>query len=419
MEEDEIKKQAQKDAKELWENELEKPFLEKINESLLLMMKNIDSQFLAYEKKFNSIIKGIEKNSMNNSSQNSVQKSSLSSSIISDNNPNKIDIEKITKPYTKLTLLDDVNPLINLIIQCLCNIKTFMAYYFNPNKEEKILRKFRNNPNNLYLGPGYLNLLKKVWEDLKEEYSPREIHNILKGLMKDDYKSNNSGHIMKFIIDQLYSELNNDNDLLINLDNFKDSSYLPKNKILNTAYPFIKTKKTCLSCGKIVDNYFSVSPVINIYLDESNDESTKFFNLENDLNKLLIERGKEQILVDCQTCKKQQDIMVSKSVKEASEITIFYIDRKNDPNHEISLFYSHSMNLCMDSSNTKFDLITVIKDLPFNSDGSLSHIAYIRSLINHKWYSYDNKEIKLLQDENEVLDGKYVSLLIYSPPKSN
>lgn len=419
MEEDEIKEQAKKDAKDLWEKELEMPFIEKINESLLLMMKNIDSQFLAYEKKFNSIIKGIDKNAIDNSSQNSVQKPSLSSSNISNNNnPNKINIKDITKPYTKLTFFSDENPLINLIIQCLCNIKTFMAYYFNPDKEEKILRKFKNNPNDLFLGPAYLNLLKKVWEDQKEEYSAIEIHNVLKGLMKDDYNSNNSGHIMKFIIKQLYSELNDDNDQVINLDNFTNSTYLPKNKILYAAYPYIQTKKSCLTCRNIVQNYFSVSPVINIYLDENNGESTKF-NLENDLNKLLIERGEEQILDDCQICKKQQNIMVTKSVKEASEITIFYIDRKNDPNHKISLSYSHSMNLSMNSSKTKFDLITVIKDLPFNSDGSLSYIAYIRSLINHKWYSYDNKEIKLLQDENEVLDDKYASLLIYSPPKHN
>ena len=405
MEIEEVRQKAREDAENLWKNELESLFSEKINESLLDLMKNIDSKFINYEKQLNASIKESNKNSMLDSSSN-----------ISNNqvlNPKKIDITKINKMYVKLILSDDINPLINLIIQCLTNIKTFCAYYLNPQREEKILSKSRKNPNGFYLGPAYLKLLKDIWGDQRGEYSPIEIHNILKKLMENDYNSNNSGSIMKFILNQLYLELNLDNNQLINLENVKDLNNLPNNKILNASYSYIGTKKFCLFCKKTFDKYYIVSPVINIYLDANNGKSNKF-NLENNLNELLIERGKGKIIDNCFICNRQQDINIIKYISTPSEITIFYIDRKNDPNHNISLSYGFSMIL----SKIEYKLITVIKCLPSYKDVSCPYIAYIRSFNNHNWYSYDNKNIKLCNNENEILEDKYASLLIYSPPKS-
>ena len=378
MEEEEIRKQAKEDAENLWKNELESSFLEKINESLLEIMRNIDSKFSDFEKIFNPYL-----------------------------NFKRVDIREINKMYVKLILLNDANPLINLIIQCLTNIKTFCAYYLNPGKEEKILTKSKKNPSDAYLGPAYLQLLKDIWGNQREEYSPTEIHTKLKELMKNNYNSNNSAFIMKFILNQLYFELNLDNSQAIKLEKVedKDLKCLPNNKILNASYSFIKTKKICLFCQKTVDNYYIVSPVINIYLDANNGKSNKY-SLENNLNDLLIEKGKDY----CIHCKRQQDINIFKYINTSKEITIFYIDRKIDPNHNISLSYGYSMKLC----NEQYKLITVIKDLPSNNIISGSYIAYIRSFFNHNWYSYDNKDIKICNNGNEIIDDKYASLLIYS-----
>ena len=417
MEIEEVRQKAREDAENLWKNELESLFSEKINESLLDLMKNIDSKFINYEKQLNASIKESNKNSMLESSSSQIPNKSISSSNISNNrvlNSQKIDITKINKMYVKLILSDDINPLINLIIQCLTNIKTFCAYYLNPQKEEKILSKSRKNPNGFYLGPAYLKLLKDIWGDQRGEYSPKEIHNILKKLMENDYNSNNSGCIMKFILNQLYLELNLDNNQLINLEHVKDLKNLPNNKILIASYPYIRTKKYCLSCKNLLDKYYIVSPVINIYLDANYGKSNKF-NLENNLNDLLIERGKGKIIDNCFKCNRQQDIQIIKYISTPSEITIFHIDRKNDPNHNISLSYGFSMKL----SEKEYKLITVIKCLPSYKDVSCPYIAYIRSFNNHNWYSYDNKDIKLCNNENEILEDKYASLLIYSPRKSN
>ena len=416
MEKEEVIQQARKDAENLWKNELERLFSEKINESLLDLMKNIDSKFIDYEKKLNVSIKENNNNSMLNSSPSQNTNQSLLSSNISNNpilNSKKIDLNKINKMYVKINLLKDTNPLINLIIQCLTNIKTFCAYYVNPKKEEKILSKSKQNPNGVYFGPSYLKLLIDIWGNQRGEYSPIEIHKVLKELMRNNYNSNNSGFIMKFILDKLFWELNPDNNQQINLEYVKNVDNLPNNKILNASYSYISAKKICVSCHNI-DKYYIVSPVINIYLDANNGKSNNF-NLENNLNELLIERGKEKIIDNCIVCKSQQEFNIIKYFNTPSEIIIYYIDRKYDPNHNISLSYGFSMMF----KDKKYRLVTVIKDLPSNKDDSCSYIAYIRSFSNHNWYSYDNRDIKLCNNGNEISDDKYASLLIYARSGSN
>jgi hypothetical protein len=336
-------------------------------------MRNIDSKFSDYEKRDNPYL-----------------------------NNQRVNIREVKKMYVKLILLNDANPLINLIIQCLTNIKTFCAYYVNPEKEEKILSKSNKNPYDTYLGPEYLQLLKDIWGDQRKEYFPTEIHKKLKELMKNNYNSNNSAFIMEFILNQLYFELNLDNSQAIKLEKVedKDLKCLPNNKILNASYSFIKTKKICLFCQKTVDDYYIVSPVVNIYLDANNGKSNKY-SLENNLNELLIERNVRNVDY-CIQCKRQQNINIFKYINQSKEIIIFHIDRKNDPNHNISLSYGYSMKLL----NEQYKLITVIKDLPSNNVISCSYIAYIRSFSNHNWYSYDNKDIKICNNGNEIIDDK-------------
>lgn len=402
-EDEEVREQARKDAEYLWKNELESSFKEKFNESLLETMKKIDFELMKYDKKINAILKGIEQKPIDKKHE-----------VIL--NPIKIDLREVkkTKTYVKLNLLNDANPLINLVIQSLSNIQTFNAYYLNPQKEGKILSKSKANPNGVFLGPSYLKLLKDMWGDQKEDYFPSDFHEALKALMRNDYQSNNSGYIMEFMLNQLYLELNLDNNLHINLNYFKDNDQLPNNKIFNSSYTLIKTKKFCSFCKNLVEKYLSASPVINIFLDENNGKSNQF-NLENNLKELLIERGKDRIFDNCPSCITHQENFVSKYIYETSEIVVFHIDRKNDPNHRISLSYGQIMKIL----GKEYKLITVIQDLTLNYDGSCLYMAYIRSFCNQKWFSYDNKNIKLNNNENELFDDRNTSLLIYSLPNSN
>ena len=46
---------------------------------------------------------------------------------------------------------------------------------------------------------------------------------------------------------------------------------------------------------------------------------------------------------------------------------------------------------------------------PFN------FIAYCKNFINNNWYSYNNEQIKLVQDyKNQIFDEKNTHLLIYA-----
>ena len=76
----------------------------------------------------------------------------------------------------------------------------------NPDKEKKILQKSKNNPHGDYLGPSFLKLLDYLWKSNQNEYSPNEIHNSLKKIMKI-YNLDDAGLIIKNILNQLNEEL--------------------------------------------------------------------------------------------------------------------------------------------------------------------------------------------------------------------
>ena len=81
----------------------------------------------------------------------------------------EINLKEIKNPLLiNLFYVDNTNPLINLILHCLSNIKTLVYYYLNPSNEEKILQKSKQNPNNDYLGLSFLKLLSHLWKSKKK-----------------------------------------------------------------------------------------------------------------------------------------------------------------------------------------------------------------------------------------------------------
>ena len=110
----------------------------------------------------------------------------------------RIDLNEMElPPLTRLAKLDNTNYLTNLILQCLSNTKCLISYFFNQEKERKILQNSINNPNGTYLCPSFLKLLDNLWKN--NIYQPKEIHEILIKLMKNKYNSLNPGQILNFI----------------------------------------------------------------------------------------------------------------------------------------------------------------------------------------------------------------------------
>ena len=345
----------------------------------------------------------------------------------------KIDFTKFNNPPL-ITLVEpnNSNHLINLIFRCLSNILSFLPYYFNPSREEKILKKSKEDPNGVYLGPSFLKLLEIIWKSSRKEYCPTELHIALKKLMGNNYFSNNPGLIMEFILKQLDKELNfnpfvkmDDNDNHLNQNTsfklfFKQFEKY-STKISNCSFTTIKTQKKCSSCSQST-YFFNSAPVVNIIL-EANDEYTNTllnqFNLTEHLNNLLITKNDENIYEYCLNCKNQRKKYIMKEIFLTFSVVVFYINREKDPKGRISFNYPEKfdgkkvINKVFDLYN--YQLITVIKR---NPNELSNYIAYCKSFTNNKWYSYYKQNISIVENTNEIIDNKNACLLIYSEMKS-
>jgi hypothetical protein len=257
-------------------------------------------------------------------------------------------------PFTNLVLLENSNPLINIVLQSLSNISNIVCYYLNPEKEIKILKKSKNDPTGNYLGPSFLKLLDYLWKSNQKEYSPNEIHDSLRKIMKNNYNSDDAGFIIKNILNQLNEELisapiiNNENDDPMDVFNRdltlnKFITNLNQNPTIftNRFYSVIETKKRCSNCNADFAYYsyfFEATPVIDIYL-EANEENYFKLSLEEHLNFLLTNKENQNTIEQCIFCASEQKKLVSRNILTTSEILIVNINRKKDKNNIISFKY--------------------------------------------------------------------------------
>ena len=478
---EEINEKVEIEDEEIWEKELKQTFLSKIHKSFMGTLnslkkednKNIKDLEQQYDEKYTKKTKDqiSELEQINNNSHNNkkkmIKKNNNNNNIFENNNHNiennnntvqnkdniklfnknvdldnmdendenlrkkEINLKEIHNPLLiHLSNIDNTNPLINLILQCLSNIKTLLYYYFNPFKEEKILQKSKQNPNNDYLGPSFLKLLDHLWKSKKKEYYPEEIHKILKKLMLNDYKSNDPGKIISFILTKLHEELKiNEN---INNQNEDDpfshfNEYLAynnyfkiidkqKTKITTSFYSTLKIKKLCIACN-YPSYFFEAIPIINLFLDVDN-HVTQLLHFE-DFKYRSIKKENEQIKELCYACAdgEEKKKNISKDIYYLSEIIIININREKDPNHKITFKYPECFDpkkiFNKDIDFKVYNLMTVIKK--DGNNNPYKYIAYCKNFIDNNWYSYNNEQIELIKDyKNYIFDGKYACMLIYA-----
>lgn len=482
MEED-VREQAKKEAEEIWEKELKEQFSRQINQCLMETLKTLQGELKQFDSSINSHIEQLDEqfekkwndkfqNEMsqiekmksqieiqNNNEQNQIKYNNINNNnndfnLFNNNDDDNLDDNNLVNeekklrkipinlnilnipPITKLTLSQNMNPLVNLILHCLCNMNYIAYYYLNPLKEDKILYKSKQNPNSICLGPSFLKLLDYVWKSNKKEYSPNEIHNNLQKLMGDNYNSKDPGLIMSFILNKLNEELilnpqiyNGEDDPLIYY-NEKNSLnlFLNKNKtntsnISQRFFAIILTKKNCSVCTETF--YFEYTPVINIYLKAINNVNYNQFNYLNEFNlkehlkTLLMPNESENIRENCFVCGEEKNKFVSKDIYTISEILIINIDRQKDENNIISFEYPEKLktndiinNKDMDA--TEYELISVFMKYKNNNNQLQFYILY-KSFVNKQWYSFNNQKIELIKNyQQNIFDKKKATLLIYS-----
>ena len=432
---EEIKEQIKKDIDVYWENEIKKSFSLKINNYLEKSMNGIKNELNKIDNLFNDNIIELDKEL---------------NEIINKRILNKEDEElrkKILKfeelknpPIVNLKFVQNTNPLINIILQSLSNINQIVLYYLNPEKEETILKKSIENPNKIYLGPSFLKLLDHLWKSNKIEYSPIEIHNILKKLMLNKYNTNNANIIITYILNKLHEEISF-NQINGNNEEKKEDSYAHydpnriirifqhifiKNKsfISETFFSTIKIQKKCLNCNIQPEYYFERWPVVNIYLEEKHDENFENYNkfsLEQHL-KSLLNKDEERYIQDfCLICDSNQKKLVNKDIYSTSEVIIFNINREKDKNNAISFKYPETFNGKKIINNIielpDYELKIVIKKYK-NKNNNMEYISFYKNFIDNLWYwyFYKNDKIKLVPNECKkyIFDEKNTVVLIYT-----
>ena len=338
-------------------------------------------------------------------------------------------------PITKLVLLKDTNPLINIILQCLSNIKDLIAYYLNPVKETKILKKSKNNPGNNYLGPSFLNLLDHLWKSNKNEFSPKEIHDTLKNLMKNDYNSNDAGLIIKYILNQLNKELNeNENPIKNNEDDFmehlnKDETFkkyinnMKENRtcISERFYSTIQIRKKCTNCSPDLAYYayyYEPSPVIDVFLEVSQDNILNNLSFEEHLKSFLLEKENETIQEHCLFCDSQQGKLLSKDIITTPQVLIVNINRNNDKANKISFKYPLQFSgkniINKDYDLPDYELTCVIRKV--NNNNNMEYHLFYKCFVDNSWYGYNNTKIISFQDNYQkyISDDKNTCVIIYT-----
>ena len=488
--EENIKEEAKRFAEDLWEEKLKKSFNQKIENSyndIINEFKNdlenyvisITNHFQELDKEFNdkweekfvnefSKLGQLEKNQRNlNNNNNNININELNqiknnnfinenefNNIINNNNlenknkENKIEKDENlrkkeinfnilkTPPLINITYLENMNPLINIILLCLSNIEYLVYYYLNSSKESKILHKSKEDSKNIYLNPSFLDYLDHFWKSNKKEFVPIEIHDILKKLMLENYNTNDPSIIVDYLLKKLDEELkiNNKNNNIEDInpsERFNEHNIIKKyfnnfsnnrTHISDIFYSTIKIKKLCQNCKRQPLYYFESTPVINIYLEEKNNNN--YLTFENDLKNILMKKEEYNIKENCIICSSEQTMNVIKDIYSFSVVLIININREKDPNNNILFKYPENFdgNKIINNKIIKmpnYELITIIKKVKNNNCNNFEYISYYKNFIDKCWYSYNNQKKEILNNDykNFIFDDKNTCMLIYSKIK--
>lgn len=324
-----------------------------------------------------------------------------------------INIDELNIPPLVHLKLDNSNYLINLILLSLSHFKRLTKYLLWSYNRDNILSKLNQDPTGIYITPSYFKLLDHIWKGTENTYSPNEIHEVLKKMMKNGYNSTNPGEIINFIISQLHKEFIKDN-ILINdpewnfndnqaMKNFVDYFLIIHNKISEEFFASIRIKKLNQQNTPIYLYHNTI--VLDIFLENLN------------VAQISLEQNFKSLFYDKNDTKKyclNNETFHSKEIVTTSILLIININRKK--NHKQILKYPKILDnyyLLRKKPNIPeiYNLYSVIMSKKENNNEIF--YGYIKNCINNKWYLYDNKGIKLVNNENEIFDGEKCLLLIY------
>ena len=360
----EIEKEVEKEIDDIWGKELE------------LFQTKIDNAHKELDKKFENFTKEISEK---------IKKIKIEQFI-----PNGKDYN------LNLEYIDNTNYLINPILICLCNIDLFI-YLCLENWNINVIKDLNDKEDILF--SGFTNLISKIYLRKKHNYrDPFEIHKQLKIEMKNDFNTNDPGVIINFILKKLHNELNPfkqySEDKFDDKKGFTDMITNNKTKISEEFFNILYFREECYECNS-VKNYYQQIPIFDLYIDNDSDLENAIINFKS----------------VCKQCKKRTKNTI---ISLTSNILIININRKDDIINSKNIIYK----LKLDLFNQKYELISVIRKDYFINDKVIIYdpeniSVFCKNCYDNRWYSYNDENKKLIENENEIIDGKKVLLLIY------
>lgn len=382
------------------------------------IMNNLTPTFQNYQ---NNILQSVTQNLSRLDKIVNDQLMNYTNLLIKDNDDElrrkQINIKEIKYPkLINLANINNTNFLINLVLLYLSNIDRLTGYFLKAKHEEQILYKAKQNPAGTFLAPSYLKLLDHLWKGTKKVYDPLEIHEKLKILMQNNYYSTNPGVIINFIVNQLHQELNlntnmiNQPDWNFNMNmafqNFVNYFNSIHNELSDEFFSTIRITKTTAQNTPIF--IYQSTVVFNLYLNNIN---TQFISVEQWFKNLIFDTN--DINYYCMNNENFKD----KTVVAIPKILVLNINRNNNQKQYLNyppILFDNNLIENNGQQSGKYELYCVIISKYENNNNTF--YAYIKNVIDYKWYLYDNEGIKIVNNEEEIFDlenASNASLLIY------
>ena len=319
-----------------------------------------------------------------------------------------INIQELKEPpLVILEKIDNTNNLINFIFQCLSANKSFVLYFLNPMNEEIILQQSQKDQTEIYLLPSILKLLDNVWTGKDKTYNMIEIHEKLKSLMQNDYNSKNPGNIINSIFNQLHKEFNSNKNLVIN-SNWNSN----KEQVLNDYLNNLSNNNSLISNEFFIalllekqesDHLFLVDSTNTIDLNVNNIKRS-FLSIENDFKELFIDENDEK-----KYCNNKEKF-VGKSIQKLPNQLIININRAGKKKKHLN-FRTEIETKKFFNNGEIGQIYQLIANICSKNEGNI--FAYIKSFINDKWYLYNDNDVKIVENEDSIIDEDNSILLFY------
>ena len=357
----------------------------------------------------------------------------ISISNLSKSNNNIIDEEEKEKefnikeiqnfPTLGLDNINGKNSYINSSLQCLINTKPLIDFFL----EGKNINKIPEENGDIKLLPSFLQIMKKAWtnNDINiKSINPEKFINNLKQISSsfNNEEENNIGELIIFLLEQIYGEVQTYNEYK------EDNREIIYNSFFGGKKELISE---CLNCLNNIENnneendikkiieikdlyylFFRLNDVFE-FIKDNKAKEMKNINIYDCLNYFEKPNIVEQNGKICEKCGNKEKFFVTSKISKCQNNLLILLNKNfnNEDNDEIKF-----------ELNENLDMKTYIKDNELNENlnyylyaiiclnisfeenkNKIHHVAFCKSLVDNKWYKYDDNIIELITNlQNEV-----------------